>query len=1117
MTPEEAYQEALRRIREAEESGALELDLSRLSNLTLVPPELSRLTNVQTLRFNELSDLSPLAGMISLQSLYIYRCEQLSDLSPLAGMTSLQSLDLSWCGQLSDLSQLATMTSLKRLNLSECERLSDLSPLAGLTSLQQLSLDSVSYLTDLSPLAGLTSLEYLLFYDCSLLEGDLTPLGNLTFLNTLSLNGCSNLSGDLSPLAGLSSLQHLDLSFCWNLSDDLSPLTNLISLQKLSLHSWKQLSDLRPLTGLPSLHWLDLAYCERLSDLSPLVSLTSLRTLDIHGCGIRLFAPLESLLPGLADLRVFGCQFEDLPSEVCGESYDEYVLHKIHAHYEDLKSGPLQDAEVKVLFLGNGGVGKTQLCRRLRALPFDPSVPTTHGIRLGEMTVMLENFPEPVRLNLWDFGGQDIYHGSHALFLQAQALFLILWAPELEQSGSYEESGVLLRHRPLSYWLDYLRTFAGTDASVLIVQSQCDMARDRAPHPPAKVDDFCSLRWIEVSAKTGLRLNLVKAALEEAVRDCFERRPPPPIGAGRVKVRDELRQMLEEDQKHEPAQRQHRLLERAEFDRICNEVGGVSDKNALLDFLHHNGVVFYRPGLFGDRIILDQNWALEAVYSIFDRKKILPLLRGHGHFSRADLERLIWSDYTTEEQKVFLGMMESCGICFKVRELSDDEWEYIAPELLPEWSEAQKSLLTGRIPKGHPTAEVEARYAFLHEGVLRGYLSKIGRQAGDAAIYWKYGCWSYEETTDSRVLIESQWDNAESEAGAGSIRLRAWGENAETLLDPLLEALQKLPVGQPPEIKRTKAVSAHATSLSSTLLTVSTSSLARPPDIVEYAKQVDRPTQIKLEDLIFAPDPFMKDFFVSYTKTDKAWAEWIAWTLEATGYSTVLQAWDFLAGSNFVLEMQRAATEANRTIAVLSQKYLESSFTQPEWAAAFAQDPQGKKQKLIPVRIAPCELTGILASIVYLDLVDLPENDARTALLGAFTPVRNKPHVAPAFPGSRTPQAAGASPTQPAYPGATKTTSAPVAEILTSVAQNADQSRGLSPSQRLWFIRQLNAILPQQFNMLLFSVNPEPGLVPPMPAPQGDRTAALLTWAEAPGGCGLSVLQQLLETIVNPQ
>ena len=37
------------------------------------------------------------------------------------------------------------------------------------------------------------------------------------------------------------------------------------------------------------------------------------------------------------------------------------------------------------------------------------------------------------------------------------------------------------------------------------------------------------------------------------------------------------------------------LLEREECDRICAETGGVNDSDALLDFLHHNGVVFYRP------------------------------------------------------------------------------------------------------------------------------------------------------------------------------------------------------------------------------------------------------------------------------------------------------------------------------------------------------------------------------------------------------------------------------------------------------------------------------------------------------------------------------------------
>lgn len=258
----------------------------------------------------------------------------------------------------------------------------------------------------------------------------------------------------------------------------------------------------------------------------------------------------------------------------------------------------------------------------------------------------------------------------------------------------------------------------------------------------------------------------------------------------------------------------------------------------------------------------------------------------------------------------------------------------------------------------------------------------------------------------------------------------------------------------------------------------------------------------------------MKDFFISYTQADRAWAEWIAWQLEAAGYSTVIQAWDFRPGANFVLEMQNAAATADRTIAVLSQKYLESSFTASEWAAAFAQDPQGRKQKLIPVRVAPCDLTGILAPIVYLDLVGVPEKDAQAALLGAFR-IRNKPSSAPVFPGSPTTQISTDTSTSPVYPGATETT--PIAEILPSIAETADQSRRLSAVQRLQLVQQLNEILPQQFNMLLFATNPPAGLIPPMPAPQADRGTALLTWAEAPSGCGLSLIQEVLGAILNPQ
>jgi len=143
----------------------------------------------------------------------------------------------------------------------------------------------------------------------------------------------------------------------------------------------------------------------------------------------------------------------------------------------------------------------------------------------------------------------------------------------------------------------------------------------------------------------------------------------------------------------------------------------------------------------------------------------------------------------------------------------------------------------------------------------------------------------------------------------------------------------------------------------------------------------------------------MKDFFISYNSADRQWAEWIAWQLEEAGYTTVLQAWDFRPGSNFVLEMQRAATEAERTIAVLSPDYLGARFTQPEWAAAFAQDPTGEKGTLLPVRIRECDLTGLLPQIIYIDLVGLDELAAQDALLAGVRRERAKPTAPPGFPG----------------------------------------------------------------------------------------------------------------------
>jgi hypothetical protein len=143
-----------------------------------------------------------------------------------------------------------------------------------------------------------------------------------------------------------------------------------------------------------------------------------------------------------------------------------------------------------------------------------------------------------------------------------------------------------------------------------------------------------------------------------------------------------------------------------------------------------------------------------------------------------------------------------------------------------------------------------------------------------------------------------------------------------------------------------------------------------------------------------------KDFFVSYTLADQGWAEWIAWQLEAAGYTTILQAWDVRPGHNRVLTINDALRTADRVLVVLSPDYFKDTFTQAQWATGFHQDPTGMRRQLVPVLVRPCTLEGWLAQIEPLDLtICSNEQKARERLLEGVSAGRVKPAKSPGFPG----------------------------------------------------------------------------------------------------------------------
>src|SRR3954468_7792835 len=92
-----------------------------------------------------------------------------------------------------------------------------------------------------------------------------------------------------------------------------------------------------------------------------------------------------------------------------------------------------------------------------------------------------------------------------------------------------------------------------------------------------------------------------------------------------------------------------------------------------------------------------------------------------------------------------------------------------------------------------------------------------------------------------------------------------------------------------------------------------------------------------------------RDFFISFNQADRAWATWIAWVLEEDGHSVFFQDWDFRG--SFVEQMHQAHLHTRHTLVVLSDHYLGSEFARSEAWARIAEDPVGRDDRIVTVKV----------------------------------------------------------------------------------------------------------------------------------------------------------------------
>ena len=708
------------------------LDL-RENRLTQLPPEVCQLTALQRLNLarNQLTQLPPEVGQLTaLQRLYLGE-NQLTQLPPEVGqLTALQEFDLGG-NQLTQLPpEVGQLTALQELDLGE-NQLTQLPPEVGqLTALQELDLGG-NQLTQLPPEVGqLTALQRLGLGGNQLTQSP-PEVGQLTALQELYLGG--NQLTQLPPEVGqLTALQRLGLGR--NQLTQLPPeVGQLTALQTLDLGG-NQLTQLPPeVCQLTALQELDLGG-NQLTQLPPEVGqLTALQRLGLGRNQLTQLLPEVGQLTTLATLDVGNNpRLLTPPPEIIAHG-SQAILTFLRA----LQKDHFTRYEAKLLVVGEGGTGKSSLLRSLQHLSFDLTLPTTHGVEVGQLSFPHPRHPQTnITLNTWDFGGQHIYQATHQFFLTKRSLYLVVWNARL---GA--EAG------KLDFWLETIRALA-LDAPVLLVATHID---ERAPDLNYQhfKDTYPQIVGsIQISNKDGRGIAELAEALAQHAANIHLMGQPWPTSWMAAE-----RQLLARPEHH---------INTSTYLKCCrkSKVDEEIAKGTLGNYLHDLGKILYfrDDPLLSHLVVLKPNWITKAISRVLTDE---PTIAARGILPHQELARIWASDedgqrYDPDLYPIFLRLMERFDLSYQLEPERPGglPTHSLIPQLLPYAPPAEIPPWPSRPLEKEKQLEMRYGFSFVPAGILPWFIVRTHQYTQH--LHWREGViLRYQEQT-ARVELNSQ-------------------------------------------------------------------------------------------------------------------------------------------------------------------------------------------------------------------------------------------------------------------------------------------------------------------------------------------------------------------------
>lgn len=305
-------------------------------------------------------------------------------------------------------------------------------------------------------------------------------------------------------------------------------------------------------------------------------------------------------------LGLFGNRF-GLPDEIFNYNPPEliYYLLEVQVAIKKKQAKPLHEA--KLIFIGSGEVGKTSLIKRLLGKPFDEEEKMTEGIVIYPWQA--KRGRNMIKLNIWDFGGQEIMHATHRFFMTRRSVYVLVANPRMEDKYGDTE---------LEYWLKLIRSYAGSEIPIIVCINKCDIHKMDFGKGSIKDKYPNIVGFVETSAKLDTGIDKLERLVRVALKQKYMRHVDDIMLKGDLAIKNKL----------ETENRDY--MSYPDYESLCKELFPkmqAFQKERLLRLLHDLGIMLnFRDDekqALADTQVLNPEWVTKGVYSIITSPKLI--------------------------------------------------------------------------------------------------------------------------------------------------------------------------------------------------------------------------------------------------------------------------------------------------------------------------------------------------------------------------------------------------------------------------------------------------------------------------------------------------------------